>query len=329
MTPTKKDDGFWHVDIRPAGRKGKRYRRKFKSRTDAAQYIQACIKKDGEEKEAQEPSNRLLSDLVEPWLKLHGHALKEKKRKNRLLFLANELGDPKAKDFTASMFLEYRNKRIEDGATINTLNHHLTYLKSMFNVLIQNGEWQGENPLLRVKKIAFDQKELTYLTEHEMRMLLAAAKDCKSDSLELVIQVCLATGARWGEAERLTAEQIKGGQIMFTKTKNTLRRSIPVTDELIKTINPKKKPRGRLFEDCYEQFKTALKKAEITLPKGQRTHVLRHSFASHYMIDDGDLFSLNKVLGHKTIQQTMTYAHLAKDHLEDVRFKNPLAKLYK
>lgn len=329
MTPKKLENGLWLVDIRPYGRNGKRFIRKFKTRTDAAQFIHECIKQADKHKEANNPSNRLLSDLVEPWLKLHGHALKEKKRKNRLLFLASELGDPKAKDFTASMFLEYRNKRIEDGATINTLNHHLTYLKSMFNVLIQHGEWEGENPLLRVKKIAFDQKELTYLSEHEMRMLLAAAKDCKSDSLALVIQVCLATGSRWSEAEQLTAEQIKGGQIMFTKTKNTLRRSIPVTDELIQTINPKNRQRGRLFEDCYEQFKTALKKAEITLPKGQRTHVLRHSFASHYMIDDGDLFSLNKVLGHKTIQQTMTYAHLAKDHLEDVRFKNPLAKLYK
>lgn len=57
------------------------------------------------------------------------------------------------------------------------------------------------------------------------------------------------------------------------------------------------------------------------------THVLRHSFASHYMMTGGDLLVLNKILGHKTIQMTMVYAHLAPDHLEDAKLKNPLNNL--
>jgi integrase len=41
-----------------------------------------------------------------------------------------------------------------------------------------------------------------------------------------------------------------------------------------------------------------------------RFHDLRHTFASHWVMKGGDLFKLQKVLGHKTVQMTMRYAHL-------------------
>ncbi len=316
MTPIKKDDGFWHVDIRPFGRDGQRFRKKFKTRTDAASYIQECLKNREKAAAAKNDNSQRLSDLVAPWLKFHGNNLKgPEKLKGRLLFLANDMGNPLTKNFDANMFLEYRNRRLNEGATKNTVNHHLTYLNSMFNVLIEHGEWQHENPLLKVKKLKFDQQELTYLSTHEIKMLLLASKQSSKATMQFVIRVCLATGARWSEAEQLKAEQIKNGLITYTKTKNGLPRSVPVTEDLIKAINPTGKMRGRLFEDCYEQFKAVLSKSGIVLPKGQRTHVLRHSFASHYMINGGDILKLNKALGHKTLQQTMTYAHLAPDHL--------------
>jgi site-specific recombinase XerD len=39
-------------------------------------------------------------------------------------------------------------------------------------------------------------------------------------------------------------------------------------------------------------------------------HDLRHTFASHWVMKGGDLFKLQKILGHKTVQMTMRYAHL-------------------
>ncbi len=42
-----------------------------------------------------------------------------------------------------------------------------------------------------------------------------------------------------------------------------------------------------------------------------RFHDLRHTFASHWVMKGGDLFKLQKILGHKTVQMTMRYAHLA------------------
>ena len=39
-------------------------------------------------------------------------------------------------------------------------------------------------------------------------------------------------------------------------------------------------------------------------------HGLRHSFASHWVMRGGDLFKLQKILGHKNVQMTIRYAHL-------------------
>ncbi|NWO55704.1 tyrosine-type recombinase/integrase, partial [Chromohalobacter israelensis] len=50
---------------------------------------------------------------------------------------------------------------------------------------------------------------------------------------------------------------------------------------------------------------------------GQRTHVLRHTFASHFMMNGGNLLALQKILGHQSVQMTMRYAHLSPDHLAE------------
>ena len=48
---------------------------------------------------------------------------------------------------------------------------------------------------------------------------------------------------------------------------------------------------------------------------GVSFHTLRHTFASHAVQNGIDLFTVGKLLGHKTIQQTQRYAHLAPDHM--------------
>lgn len=44
-------------------------------------------------------------------------------------------------------------------------------------------------------------------------------------------------------------------------------------------------------------------------------HACRHSFASHYVMQGGNILALQKILGHSDIKMTMIYAHLAADFL--------------
>lgn len=46
-------------------------------------------------------------------------------------------------------------------------------------------------------------------------------------------------------------------------------------------------------------------------------HVLRHTFASHFIMNGGSILTLQKILGHTSLAMTMRYAHLAPDHLQD------------
>jgi integrase len=53
-------------------------------------------------------------------------------------------------------------------------------------------------------------------------------------------------------------------------------------------------------------------------------HLLRHTFASHFVMSGGNILALQKILGHSDVKMTMVYAHLAPDFLgqemERVRF---------
>jgi site-specific recombinase XerD len=83
----------------------------------------------------------------------------------------------------------------------------------------------------------------------------------------------------------------------------------------------------RLFKTAYEAFRDGVKLAKLILPKGQLTHVLRHTFASHFMMDGGNILVLQKALGHHNLTMTMRYAHLSPDHLQEIKRLNPLSKL--
>lgn len=84
---------------------------------------------------------------------------------------------------------------------------------------------------------------------------------------------------------------------------------------------------GGLFTSCRKAFERAVKRARIELSKGQCTHVLHHTFASHFMMDGRNRLVSRDILGHANIKMTMVYAHILPDHLEDIITKSQLTNL--
>ena len=68
------------------------------------------------------------------------------------------------------------------------------------------------------------------------------------------------------------------------------------------------------YAHVYRRFHKAQDKAGIT--NKIRFHDLRHSFASNYVMSGGNIFDLQKLLGHTDIKMTMRYAHFTPDHLQ-------------
>jgi integrase/recombinase XerD len=57
-------------------------------------------------------------------------------------------------------------------------------------------------------------------------------------------------------------------------------------------------------------------------------HVLRHTFATHYIMNGGDPFSLQRILGHSDIKTTMIYVNLAGVGLKEAHAKaSPVDRL--
>ena len=163
--------------------------------------------------------------------------------------------------------------------------------------------------------IKLDERELSWLMTEQIKTLLETMdKFSLNPHVKLITKISLATGARWGEAEGLTLDKLEDGKLTFTKTKSGKNRSILIPQNLFIEIKNHLKKYGA-FSNSINAFARALKAAKIELPKGQAAHVLRHSFASHFVMNGGDILSLQKILGHSSIQMTMRYSHLSPDHL--------------
>lgn len=145
----------------------------------------------------------------------------------------------------------------------------------------------------------------------------------------LITKTSLATGCRWGEAENLHIRQVGAGRLTFVDTKRGRNRTVLISGDLEKALRCHEKKygiEGKLFTSSIGAFRRALAKISIELPKGQAVHVLRHTLASHFVMNGGDVLTPQKILGHSSVVMTMRYAHLAKDCLDINLILNPLAR---
>lgn len=317
----KKVKGGWKVDIWPDGRYGKRIRKTLPTQAEAKRFEAQLLTKaaQGEDYVPKKKDRRRLLELVQLWYDMHGVTLKDgQSRLSKLHQLVGLLDNPYAYTIRPAIAAKFRQFRLEQGLSPNTVNHDIAYLRAVFNVLIQLGEWHGDNPFAAIKAIRLPERELSYLTHEQIKILFEELNQSRNKHVTLIATLCLATGARWSEAQYLRAELVRDGRVTYVDTKNGRSRSVPLADDLYQRLKEHGPQIGRLFpRDAYQAFTNAINKAGITLPKGQRTHVLRHTFASHFIMNGGNLLTLQKILGHQSIQMTMRYAHVAPDHLTE------------
>lgn len=218
-----------------------------------------------------------------------------------------------------------------------TVHNHLTLLVSMLNMAVDL-RWLAEAPRIRKPSISFLPTDFHYLrTQEEIERFLSAARRLSSRHFVLYAAATY-TGMRQGELAGLRWEDVDLEQrlIMVRRsfdgpTKTGQVRHIPILDvflPLLRTRGPGEptepvfpnshggplKACSRIFQ---EDFRITLRNAGFPprMAKGKRRsyivfHDLRHTFASQWVMNGGDIFKLQNILGHKTLQMTMRYAHL-------------------
>ncbi|ELM6621514.1 tyrosine-type recombinase/integrase [Vibrio fluvialis] len=324
----------WLCECYPTGRDGKRIRKRFATKGEALAFEQFTMR-EVEDKPwlGEKGERRSLLDMINLWQERHGQSLSHSKYTyNKLKVMALGMGDPLYTKFTASMFTQFRADRLagevadlqgrKSKVTFRTCNNEQDLLNAVIVELKRMGEWKGENPLAAVRQFKLHETEMEFLTVEEMRELIQAAEEHEfHDDIHKIIKLCLATGARFREASNLTGAQLSKYKVTFTQTKGKKNRSIPISQELYELIY--KEGSGPLFSIGYSTVYRFISRRVPRL-KQQAAHVLRHTFASYYMMNGGNIIALQRILGHADIKQTMRYAHLAPDHLEDAVAKNPL-----
>ena len=68
---------------------------------------------------------------------------------------------------------------------------------------------------------------------------------------------------------------------------------------------------GQNFGSLRHSFETALRKSGS---EDFRFHDLRHTFASNLVMEGVDLVTVQQLMGHKTLEMTLRYSHLAPNH---------------
>jgi integrase len=329
-------DKPWKLDLRLGGRDAKRIRKTFATKGEAIAYESFVLKQvDDKPWLGEKEDNRKLSELIKRWYDLHGQQLAQPQSRLRKLELTCfGMGDPIASKMTVNDFASYRQMRLDgeiedfqgkkNKVKPNTINHEHAYLNAVFSELKRLGEWTLPNPLDGLPQFKIEDTELAYLYPEEIPIVLAECRNAEYEHLVTIVMVCLATGCRWSEAENLKGSQIAHNRITFVKTKGKKNRTVPIAQGLADLLP---RVRGPLFRPCRRSFERAIKRTGLVFPEGQMTHILRHTFASHFMMNGGNILVLRQILGHADIKDTMRYAHFAPDHLDDAITKNPIANL--
>jgi len=250
------------------------------------------------------------------------------------------LSNPVARKLTQTRFCEYRVQReMVDKRSRGTINNEQAYLGAVYGKLANLKNWPHENPLKGLTKLVKPESEIRFLDLDEMEILLDEIACGNNPDTSLVAEICLSTGTRWGEAERLRPVDVRKFFIRVTNTqdgettKTKKNRTIHIKESLYDKIQARIKKNdtinlnNRIFLPCYSAFGHALKRSRIYVPKGQSSHILRHSFATHYLNGGGDIKNLQTLLGHAKITTTELYLHASKKRLEDVQILNPIAML--
>ena len=64
----------------------------------------------------------------------------------------------------------------------------------------------------------------------------------------------------------------------------------------------------------------------VGIAKHATVHTLRHSFATHLLLDGVNIKEIQELLGHKNVETTMIYTHVIRDMANAP--KSPLGNLY-
>ena len=206
-----------------------------------------------------------------------------------------------------------------------TINRHFSFLRHVLMLAMKEG-WINRNPVSGVRFFP-EVNRTRFLTDDELTRLrnVMAAEDW------MLVAFAIETGLRQGEQFPLRWDQVdlENGVLTIPMPKGGKTRHVPLSEgakQLLRSLESFLSSayvfpgiRGadhpldaRAFER--RAYEPALRQAGI---QGACWHTLRHTAASRRVMAGVDLVTVKEIMGHRDIETTLRYAHLAPNHLKD------------
>jgi len=144
-----------------------------------------------------------------------------------------------------------------------------------------------------------------------------AAVAVATDDTRVMVALCLFAGLRVHEVAKLRPDDIRtdrdGRRWLYIIGKGQRERHVPVTVELDTLLA------GYSWPDLTPNRVSERVKYALRAATGRRwtAHQLRHTFATELLSEGADLISLQRLLGHASVQTTQVYADVSNDRLHD------------
>ena len=257
----------------------------------------------------------------------------QRNEKIKAVNLNEKIGKYALAMITPEVVATYRDGRLEEGRSNNTVRLELALLSHLFTIAIKEwGMGLTYNPVANIRKPTPGKGRERRLVGDEEERLLNACDEHENPMLGWMVRLALYTAMRLGEIRNLTRSQVnlKRNVITLFDTKNNETRSIPLSQKakkvlqevLTKTARPIDSDlifyghRGRdgklrpyVINKLWIQ---ALDRAGIT---NLRFHDLRHEATSRFVEAGLSDQQVASITGHKSMQMLKRYTHLRSEDL--------------
>lgn len=278
----------------------------------------------GEDPAGEAKANRkaeTVSDLCDLYMKLHGNKKKSKDEDQRIIdkIVKPAFGKKKVMAFDD---LDIETFKDDNANRPIQVNRTLALMSKMFRLA---EKWKlrakGTNPCDQVERFP-ERKRKRYATREETVAIFERLRHYRAKYPEQAafLWLLIYTGARPGEIASAMRADLQGKALVLEDHKTegeTLEPRViqlpPQAIDLIEALP--KRDDGRLIgiDSPRHLWRHILKDTKIT---NLRIYDLRHSFASIGLSHGMTLDDIRELLGHKTHQTTLRYAHLITERAE-------------
>ena len=222
------------------------------------------------------------------------------------------------------------------GLAPNTVHGSFEVLKALANWAFREGH-PVDPSVLRARAPKLPQTEMETYAEPQLEAILAATPEGWA---RLAVLTLLGTGMRVGELCALTMDDVEDeGDAAFLKIqrgKGAKFRRVPVSRrlrrELLRYLNrhrPESSAKSLLLRPDgkplrVETVTELFRRIRVKVGFRVHAHKFRHTFATGYLRQGGEIERLRRILGHTTYVMVMRYVHLDKGDLyQDFDLRTP------